>query len=319
MGKKIGCAGILCEDTFCGPMRGLPREGELLAIDGMPVKAGGCAANVAIDLAKQGLAVEVAGCLGRDGSADVLQGCLEKNGVGCRQVTRVAGPPTSKTVILLVAGQDRRYIHVFGANGAFSVGHIKRAWVESLDVFYLGGLFLMPAFRAPELRDLLRFCRARKIVTVVDVVLPRHWDGREELSTLLPEIDYFLPNHDEARMITGKSGAASQLKALAAAGANTVIITQGRAGATAARGGAYWRCGAYPAKVVDPSGSGDAFSAGVVTGLRRGWDLARTLRYGSALGASATRAVGTTDGVFSAQEAEKFIAEHPLEVKIGKL
>jgi hypothetical protein len=43
------------------------------------------------------------------------------------------------------------------------------------------------------------------------------------------------------------------------------------------------------------------------------------LRYGSALGASATRAVGTTDGVFTAVEAEAFIAEHPLLVSTGRL
>ena len=61
---EVGCAGILVADTFCGPMKRLPREGELLAIDEMPSKAGGCAANVAIDLAKQGVAADVCGCVG---------------------------------------------------------------------------------------------------------------------------------------------------------------------------------------------------------------------------------------------------------------
>ena len=54
---EIACVGILVEDTFCGPMKGLPPEGSLLGIDAMPVKVGGCAANVAIDLAKQCLHV----------------------------------------------------------------------------------------------------------------------------------------------------------------------------------------------------------------------------------------------------------------------
>ena len=36
----VGCAGILVADTFCGPMKRLPLEGELLAIDRMPSKAG---------------------------------------------------------------------------------------------------------------------------------------------------------------------------------------------------------------------------------------------------------------------------------------
>ena len=45
---------------------------ELLPVDALPDKAGGCAANVAIDLTKQGTAVDVAGCLGEDSSARVL-------------------------------------------------------------------------------------------------------------------------------------------------------------------------------------------------------------------------------------------------------
>jgi hypothetical protein len=52
----------------------------------------------------------------------------------------------------------------------------------------------------------------------------------------------------------------------------------------------------------------------VIRSLLKGWDVPQTLRYASAIGASATRAAGTTDAVFSAGEAEKFLAEHPLTV-----
>jgi hypothetical protein len=43
------------------------------------------------------------------------------------------------------------------------------------------------------------------------------------------------------------------------------------------------------------------------------------LQYASALGASATRALGTTDGVFSRAEAEEFIAKNHLEIQYGHL
>jgi len=316
---EVGCAGILVADTFCGPLRELPREGQLLAIDAMPSKAGGCAANVAIGLAKQGFAVDVVGCLGRDPASQILLTSFEENGVGCEQVVYTDRYPTSKTVILLVEGQDRRYIHVFGANQALTVGHIRREWLAGLKVFYLGGLFALPGIQTDELLGLLQFCHTQGIVTVVDVVVPQQWAGRDELKPLLPFIDYFLPNDDEARQITGQAEPLDQLRALQSSGAQTVIITQGQAGALAARGREFWRAGAYPVLVVDPSGSGDAFTSGVITGLRRGWGLPQTLRYASALGASATRAIGTTDGVFTADEAEAFVAAHPLEVSRGDL
>jgi ribokinase len=316
---EIACVGILVEDTFCGPMRELPREGRLLAIDAMPVKVGGCAANVALDLAKQGLAVDVIGCLGRDDAAKAMVAALEKQRVGCTHMVYTDQFPTSRTVILLVEGQDRRYLHMFGANRALTVGHIQHAWLAGVKVFYLGGLFAMPAIQTAELRELLKFCRAQGIVTVVDVVVSEQWTGRDELNSLLPEIDYFLPNDDEAQQMTGLTAPLEQLRYFQARGAHTVVITQGKSGAIAARGGTYWRSSAFVAKAVDPSGSGDAFSSGIITAIRRGWDMPAMLRYASALGASATRAVGTTDGVFTAAEAEAFVAAHPLPVTTGQL
>jgi sugar/nucleoside kinase (ribokinase family) len=316
---EIACVGILVEDTFCGPMRELPREGRLLAIDAMPVKVGGCAANVALDLAKQGLAVDVIGCLGRDDAAKALVAALEQQHVGCGHMVYTDKFPTSRTIILLVEGQDRRYLHMFGANRALTVGHIQPAWLAGVKIFYLGGLFAMPAIQTAELRELLKFCRAQGIVTVVDVVVSEQWTGRDELNSLLPEIDYFLPNDDEAQQMTGLADPLAQLRYFQARGAHTVVITQGKSGAIAARDGTYWRSGAFVAKAVDPSGSGDAFSSGIITAIRRGWDLPAMLRYASALGASATRAVGTTDGVFTAAEAEAFVAANPLPVTTGKL
>jgi sugar/nucleoside kinase (ribokinase family) len=286
----------------------------------MPTKAGGCAANVAIDLTKQGITVDIVGCLGTDSSAKVLLSSLEDNGVGCNRIAYSSELPTSKTVILLVAGQDRRYIHSFGANAAFTVNNIDREWVQSLRVFYLGGLFLMPAFNPDELLDLLAFCRQHGVVTVVDVVIPQNTSIPKDLRPLLSAMDFFLPNDDEAKAMTGLSDPVEQLHKFLVWGAHTVIITKGKRGVVAGRDQEFWQAGIYEmSEAVDPSGCGDAFAAGVVTGIVRGWDISAIIRYASALGASAIRALGTTDGVFTAAQAEEFIAANRLDVKSGKL
>jgi sugar/nucleoside kinase (ribokinase family) len=311
----VGCAGILVADTFCGPIAALPEPGELLAIDDMPMSAGGCAANVAIDLARQGIDTEVAGCLGQDVSAESLISSLERANVGCARIVRSKELPTSKTVILLVAGQDRRYIHVFGANAGFSIKDIDPNWVASLRVLYLGGLFAMPRLAADELVTLLQACRRAGVITVVDVVVPRRFESTVALDQLLPHIDYFLPNIDEGRVFTGAEDPLHQIAALQARGANTVIVTCGADGSFAGNGERRWRAAACHFDTVDPSGSGDAFAAGVITGIVRGWDLPAMLRYGSVLGASAARAVGTTTSVLDSGEVETFIAANPIEVK----
>ncbi|MCC6579577.1 MAG: carbohydrate kinase family protein [Phycisphaeraceae bacterium] len=315
----VGCAGILVADTFCGPMRSLPAEGELVTVGDMATKAGGCAVNVAIDLAKQGVSVDIAGCVGRDASAEFLLQSLHHAGVGHQRVVMTDRQPTSRTVILLVEGQDRRYVHHFGANVAFAASDIDRAWAAGLKVFYLGGLFALPGLIAEELRDLLRHCRRAGVVTVLDVVVPQQTPPRQVLDLLLPEVDYFLPNEDEARRLTGLHTPESQAMELGRRGAGTVVITCESHGAVAARGDRLWRCPAHDCDVVDPSGSGDAFAAGLIAGILQHHDMPGMLQYASALGASAIRCVGTTDGVLTAGEARAFIAAHPLHVQCEPL
>src|SRR5262245_23982218 len=133
----VGSAGILVADMFCGPLDALPAPGELVALDSIPAEAGGCAANVAIGLSKQGISVDVVGCLGRDAASEVVLKALDNAGVSTGQITYV-DENTSQTVILLVRGEDRRYLHVFGANKLFSMGQISRDWLRTLKVFYLG-------------------------------------------------------------------------------------------------------------------------------------------------------------------------------------
>ena len=311
---QVGCAGLLVEDTFCGPFAALPPEGALAVLEDMPVRAGGCAANVAIDLAKQGISVDVVGCVGKDSAADVLTRTFDAHHIGHSGVARIEATSTSKTVILLIEGQDRRYLHVTGANRAFSVDHISRDWLASLKIFYLGGLFGLPGIDLKKLAGLLEFCRSQNVATVVDVVVPQTLSGMKSLKPLLPLIDIFVPNEDEAKAFTGLTDPYDQLRVLEKAGANTVIITRGGEGTVAAQEGRIWSGGTYQMDVVDPSGSGDAFTSGVIRSLLKDWPLPEMLRYASAVGASATRAAGTTDAVFTAAEAEAFIEDYPLTV-----
>jgi sugar/nucleoside kinase (ribokinase family) len=305
---------MVVADTFCGPMAALPAAGGLLLLEEMPVRAGGCAANVAIDLAKQGVDVDIVACVGQDSAANVLFETFKQSRVGHSKMSSVAGYPTSTTVILLIEGEDRRYLHAIGANQAFSIAHIDRDWLAECNVFYLGGLFALPGIDFRQLADLLAFCRTQNVRTVLDVVMPEGLRGMSELKPLLSLIDVFVPNEDEARAFTGVTDPYDQLNALEEAGANTVIITRGEQGSIATAKRHMWRSGAYQMNVVDPSGSGDAFTSGVIRGLLEGWEIPQILKYASAIGASATRATGTTDAVFSAAEADAFVKIHPLRV-----
>jgi len=315
----VGCAGILVADTICGPLDALPVEGQLLLLDSMPTLLGGCAGNVAVALRKHGISVDVSGCLGNDPYAKIIIDLLSQVGVGCERITYTDLYPTSQTCMLIVKGQDRRFIHVFGANKAFSVSHIDRDWLSTLKVFYVGGLFAVPSIKMDELRDALAFCKSKGVATIVDVVVPHYQRGLEGLDLILPYTDYFLPNDDEAALLTGKDDPLEQIKVFQANGANTVIITRGEKGCVAARGKDVWRSGVFTVDTIDPSGGGDAFDTGVIIGMLRGWDMPQLLTFASAMGASATLGIGTTAGIFTADQIDPFLKTHTLELTHERL
>jgi sugar/nucleoside kinase (ribokinase family) len=322
------CAGIIVADHVCEPVDHVPAPGELVVTDRMDLLLGGCAANVAVGLTKLGRRAAVAGTVGRDQFGRFARESLQAAGVDVRHVSE-SDCDTSGTLIINTRGEDRRFIHSLGANRDFSGAELTADLVRSARVLYLGGYCLCDELTADNVAAAFRSAREAGVTTVLDVVLPRPGDYWPRLRPVLPWTDVFLPNNDEARLITGESEPVAQAEQFRAAGARTVVITCGSAGAVALSGpqegsnsslgqlgsaASRLRAGCYPVEFRDGTGSGDAFAAGFIHGLLSGGHLRQCVEYGSALGASCVRAAGATTGVFTADELSAFLAAHTLTV-----
>ena len=177
----------------------------------------------------------------------------------------------------------------------------------------------MPGIDLEELGDILQICQDNKVVTFVDILAPESLQGFDDIKGLLPFIDYFLPNDDEAAQLTGETDPVAQIRAFKEHGANTVVITCGKKGSVANQRNTLWTCGVYSIDSIDASGAGDAFTTGLMTAVLRGRDLPEVLAYASAIGTSATRAIGCTDGVFTSAEAEAFIRSNNITLEESSL
>jgi sugar/nucleoside kinase (ribokinase family) len=307
------CAGIVVADHVCTPVSHLPAAGELVLAERILLTIGGCAANVAVDLAKMGLAPAVVGRVGGDVFGRVVADMLRDAGVDVSALQVSPGCDTSQTLIVNVAGQDRRFIHTFGANADFTAADVVPD--TRCEVLYLGGYFIMDRVRADEVARVFAQARERGIRTVLDVVTPGPGEYLSRLEPVLPHVDVFLPNDHEARLITGLADAVAQAERFRAMGVRTAIITMGERGSVLVGEGARLRAEAYRMSFVDGTGGGDAFAAGYIAGMLRGWGPQECLRIGSAVGASCVRAIGTTTGVFTQDECEAFLRDNPLAVE----
>ncbi len=172
MAGGVVCAGIVVADVFVPPLPRLPGPGELVATEDFVVETGGCAANAAIALARLGVRPAVVAKVGDDLFGEFVRQELSADGVDVTGLGLAPGLGTSKTVIVPVSGEDRRFIHTFGANAALSAADLAPALAAAPDVLYVGGFLLLPALRQDELAAQLRHARQAGTRVVLDVAVP---------------------------------------------------------------------------------------------------------------------------------------------------
>ena len=290
----------------------MPAAGELVMADDLVLNLGGCAANAATVLAKMGVRASLCGRVGDDVFGRYVARTLEGHGVDCRSLRYDDRLSTSQSLIVNVRGQDRRFIHSFGANRGLSAADIESAITPSTRVLYVGGYLILPRLKADALARVFATARERSIFTVLDVATPGPGDYLTHLEPVLPHTDAFFPNADESALILGEHDPVRQAYAFLRMGAARVIVTRGEHGAVSVSDRSAVSVGTFPVPFVDGTGGGDAFDAGYIAGILDGLDERGCLSLASALGASCVRAVGTTAGIFTRAEADAYLADHRL-------
>jgi sugar/nucleoside kinase (ribokinase family) len=284
-------------------------------MDSFQMALGGCASNAGMDLARVGVQVGVSGCVGDDAPGQFVVETLTGGHVDVSGIHRVAGSCTAATMVVNVKHEDRRFISTPGANTKFTVEHIPADWLRTAKVLYIGGYLMLPSIETPALAEMFRIARKQGIKTVLDVVLFGEDRYMQRLDMILPETDVFLPNDDEAELVTGLKDPWAQADRFRDAGAKMVVITQGKNGSVLVADGLRLRSGVYPTQFVGGTGSGDAFDAGFIAGMLNDRTPQDCLRWGSALGASCVRSLGATESVFTRSEAEAFMKQHELTIE----
>ena len=142
--------------------------------------------------------------------------------------------------------------------------------------------------------------------------LDTNWDpsGRwagPHLSAAIAQAGLLLPNEAEAVRLAGADGLDAAVGALVAAGPR-VVVKLGERGALCADGSSRQRVSLPPVTVVDATGAGDCFNAGLIAGLLDGRDLAGAAALGCAAGALSTAAPGGTASAPSRAAAARMAA-----------
>jgi ribokinase len=253
-------------------------------------RGGGAGANVAVHLARLGLDVELAACVGDDAAGAGL--LAELRGAGVRTALRaVPGAATGTIVSLVEPDGQRSMLADRGANLALLPADLPP--FSPGGHLHLSGYTLLHDATRPAGLAALAAARAADCTVSVDPASTGplalagvdRWLADTEGATLL------LPNADEARLLTGFTDVADAARALAARH-EVVAVSQGADGALWVSGAEVLHRPARPAHVVDTTGAGDAFTAGLLATWLAGGDAAAALEGGLALAAEVVGRAG---------------------------
>jgi 5-dehydro-2-deoxygluconokinase len=254
---------------------------------------GGSSANIAAGLCKLGGLAALVTSVSDDAVGRFCTNQLRRYGVDTRHVRPVGGE--ARTSLAVYESRVEDFQNVIYRNGAADF-LVTREDIDAVDLSPYGALVTAGTVFAAEPSRGATFhaferAQAAGLPVVFDIdYRPYSWPSPEVAADVLSRAgaasDMIVGNDEEfGFMAGGLERGLDKARELAAGGVAVVVYKMGEKGAITLAGGEEISTGIYPVEAVKPNGAGDAFMAGLLSGLAEGLSLHDALMRGSACAA----------------------------------
>jgi sugar/nucleoside kinase (ribokinase family) len=238
--------------------------GTKIAIDKLVFATGGGATNSAVTFSRAGLRTACICKVGDDIHGKNILSELKREKVHCRFVATDERHPTGYSVILTAGTGDRSILTFRSAGGELSKSDIpwKKLRTKWLYISSVGGNIQLP-------EKIIMFASKNKIKIAFNPGGSEIKNHGNTLFRLLPFIDVFILNTEEAAIMTGLPFEKKRaiIDEFSKHVSNIAVITDGKYGAYILTKEKTFFIHTTPKKVLNATGAGDAFGSGFVTGL----------------------------------------------------
>lgn len=267
------------------------------------VSLGGVARNIAHNLRALGVPVELCAVLGSDGWADMIEESCRELGIGLGLSLRARGESTSTYLYVAAPSGEMEY-----AVCDMQIARLLTpdAIKARLDALNRAEIVVIDTNLAAETVEYIAANVRRPIFA--DPVSTAKCD---RLRSVLPMIDTLKPNLIEAKALTGGGSAAECAEIFRSLGVKNVFISEGSSGMTVLSGGEIFTVPAFPCRLVNATGGGDAAMAALVRCRLEGIGARESAEYALAAGAIAVESQET----INPQICDKLIKYRIMEAK----
>lgn len=246
------------------------------------ITLGGSTCNVAVWLTHLGVPVNLVSAIGDDVLGAWVSTQLQAYGVSAKNVKSISNQRTGTCVILVDETGARSMMPDFGANLMQAVDSNLEQLIAASDIVVMSAYTFMRPQSTQFALDVLDCVARNDCRMVIDAASssPIQKFGAAKVRNYLARADLVLANEDEhaALSIDAPSGWENEFQNL--------IIKRGERGALwLNRGREVASVAADPIEVVDTTGAGDAFCAGLLSKLltRPDWDSLEILDFAESL------------------------------------
>lgn len=288
-GSRIVVVGDVINDIVAVPRIPLRPDTDTPAT--IRPRPGGSAANTATWLGSLDAPVDFVGAVGVHDAAVHERVFREAGVVPHLQVEDVI--PTG-TIIIVVDGEERSMLTERGANAALRVDTVTDALLADAAVLHVSGYSILDGFGARGTRELLRRAAEAGVPVSVNPASIGYLSdfGVDAFSEAIEGTTLLFPNLAEARLLSGEHDPRSAVRALGRR-FPVVAMTLGSEGVLVVGDGADPVTVPAPAaRMVDPTGAGDAFTAGFLVAWVTGADAVSATRSGVLVAARAVMLIG---------------------------
>jgi sugar/nucleoside kinase (ribokinase family) len=307
---RITVLGACILDVLGRPVETIPPGQGSARLTEIKATAAGTAAGPAVDLAKLGASVRVIGALGDDLLGDIVTAAMARHGVETAGLVRKKDVQTSATILPIRPNGERPALHVPGATRLFGRADIDLEHIRGSRALLIGAPDALAGMTGEELADIAKAAKDQGALVAVDVLHPGRPQDLERLAPLLGQADWFLPNADQLLNLTGRASLAGAVSDILTLGTGGVAVTQGADGCflAARQNRAPVSLPAIKVDVVDTTGCGDGFTAGMLAGLLLSASPEDAAWFGVACGSLVATGLGSDAGIESLDQAVDFLS-----------
>ena len=289
----LSAVGFVVLDTLCAHADAMPPRGGASFVDQMTMTVAGTAGATALDCAMLGLKVRIASEVGCDPMGDWLLSALQTAGVDTSLISRNSDLQTAMSMLPISKDGARSAFFVPGTSNSFSLDDAGIEAACDARIVHLGGTGLLHNFDGLPSQKLLKRAKQLGRITVFDLILAN--DATIQLvEPLLPYIDYFIPSIEESRVMAGGGSPAQVATWFKNRGVKNAIITlEGDGVWVDPETAPAFQLPAHKIDVIDTTGCGDSFTAGIVTGLAKNWELRQCARFANTVAAHVAQGLGS--------------------------